>query len=152
MERTPVHKREESLVEIIHGEYGKKFGVSRDSKISKDSKNSKSSKNSQNSKNNKLNKLLTNDYTTDYSSGYVRLKDMMSKRNKKNYTPQLAQAKAQYIARKLNNPSRMNFYLKCAWNLNDEYLDGLLDLSLKKKKSIFYFSASASNAMIKNGR
>lgn len=73
-----------------------------------------------------------------------------TKRNRKNYTDKLAQSRAKYLAQKLNNPSRTMFYLKCAWNLTDEYLDTLLAISLKKNSPTHYFSAAAAREMRKN--
>lgn len=97
--------------------------------------------------------IVTSDYlskerykvTSDYNSDYRN-----TKRNKKSYTEQLAQSRARYIAGKLNNPTRMLFYLKCAWNLTDEYLDRLLSISLTKTSPVHYFSASAAREMRKN--
>lgn len=73
-----------------------------------------------------------------------------TKRNKKKYNEKLAQQRALYIAEKLNNPSRTLFYLKCAWNLTDAYLDHLLAIALTKNNPILYFSAAASREMLKN--
>ena len=75
----------------------------------------------------------------------------ITKRNRNQYNEQLARNKAQYLADKLKNPSRLLFYLKCSWNLTDNYLDRLLTISLNKDDPIKYFSASASREMIKNG-
>ena len=74
-----------------------------------------------------------------------------TKRNKKGYNEKLARQRAMYIAEKLNNPSSLLFYLKCAWNLTDEYLDRLLGIALTKEDPILYFSAAASREMQKNG-
>lgn len=81
-----------------------------------------------------------NSYTEQYST----------KRNKRNYSENLARTRAEYIAKKLNNPSRFMFYLKCAWNLTDAYLDRLLGVALTKENPICYFSRAASNEMQHN--
>ena len=73
-----------------------------------------------------------------------------TKRNKKNYTDKKAQQKAMYLADKLGNPGGMMFYLKCAWNLTDEYLDWLVGYSMKKSNPARYFSSVASKEMKKN--
>ena len=74
-----------------------------------------------------------------------------TKRNKSNYSGAQAMNRANYIAQKLNNPSRLGFYLKCAWNLTDNYLDRLLGIALTKDDPIRYFSASAAREMRDNG-
>ena len=74
-----------------------------------------------------------------------------TKRNKRRYTEALAQDRAEYLAKELNNPSRFMFYLKCAWNLTDAYLDRLLDISLQKTDAKRYFSAAAAREMKRNG-
>lgn len=93
--------------------------------------------------------IVTSDYLS--KERYIVTKSLIvTKRNKKRYTGQLAQGRARYIAAKLNNPSRMMFYLKCAWNLTDEYLDRLLSIALSKNDPVRYFSASAAREMRKN--
>lgn len=93
--------------------------------------------------------IVTSDYLS--KERYIVTKSLLvTKRNKKSYTEQLAQSRANYIATRLNNPTRMLFYLKCAWNLTDEYLDRLLSIALKKNDPIKYFSASAAREMRKN--
>lgn len=101
----------------------------------------------------RLSDLVTSDYiskrnkvtkvTSDYN--YVS-----TKRSKLNYSEREAKTRAEYIARKLDNYSRLMFYLKCAWNLTDNYLDRLLVIALTKNDPIRYFSKAASNEMIKN--
>lgn len=73
-----------------------------------------------------------------------------TKRNKKNYSADEARRKADYLASKLRNQSRWMFYLKCAWNLDDQYLDRVLDIALKKNNPQRYFSAAAANEMRQN--
>ena len=70
-----------------------------------------------------------------------------SKRNRKGYSPELARARADYLCEKLKSPQSMGFYLKCAWNLTDVYLDQLLAIALKKKMPAKYFAVAASNEM-----
>ena len=101
--------------------------------------------------------LLTNSHFSHYLSSKEEksLKSLSdftinTKRNKKKYNEKLAQQRALYIAEKLNNPSRTLFYLKCAWNLTDAYLDRLLAIALTKNNPILYFSAAASREMLKN--
>ena len=101
----------------------------------------------------RLSAIVTSDYshfikerdivTSDYS-------DYNTKRNKKSYSEQQARSRAEYLASKLSNPSRRMFYLKCAWNLTDSYLDRLLQIALTKHEPALYFSKSASREMIKN--
>lgn len=90
---------------------------------------------------NESKRIVTSDYS-DYKS---------TKRNKRAYTASLAQAKANHIAEKLHNPSRLKFYLKCAWNLTDEYLDRLLDIASRKDDPKRYFSRAAASEMANNG-
>lgn len=93
--------------------------------------------------------IVTSDYLS--KERYIVTKSLIvTKRNRKNYSKQLAQGRARYIAAKLDNPSRMMFYLKCAWNLTDEYLDKLLSIALTKNDPIRYFSASAAREMRNN--
>lgn len=90
--------------------------------------------------------------TSDYLSKLKLLvtSDLVTKRNKTNYSSNEAQNKALYLSEKLNNPSRRMFYLKCAWNLSDQYLDRLLAIALKKENPQRYFSRAASNEMQRN--
>lgn len=102
--------------------------------------------------------IVTSDYSHNISKRNIVTKSLKensmfgnTKRNKKNYSSNLAKNRADYIARKLDNPSRLLFYMKCAWNLTDAYLDRLLTIALTKNDPIKYFSASASREMQKNG-
>ena len=92
--------------------------------------------------------LVTSDYITKLRERVTG--DLVTKRNRRNYTESEARSKADYIATKLNNPSRRMFYLKCAWNLTDEYLDRLLRIALTKTDPQRYFSASAAREMRQN--
>lgn len=73
-----------------------------------------------------------------------------TKRSRIGYTEQLARNKAQYLVDKLDNPTRFYFYLKCAWNLTDTYLDRLLGIALTKKRPAHYFSKAAAHEMLIN--
>lgn len=73
-----------------------------------------------------------------------------TRRNRHGYSAELAQSKARYISDKLKNPS-INFYLKCAWNLTDMYLDNLLQIALTKSEPAKYFSKAAAREMRLNG-
>lgn len=70
------------------------------------------------------------------------------RRNKSCYTEKEAQRKAAYLADKFGNPSGLAFYLKCAWNLTDQYIDWLADYSLKKDSPARYFVSVASKKML----
>lgn len=70
-----------------------------------------------------------------------------SKRNRRQYSPELAQARAEYLCVKLKSPQSMAFYLKCAWNLTDACIDRLLTIALKKEMPAKYFAAAAANEM-----
>lgn len=91
--------------------------------------------------------LVTSHYL---SSKELVTKSLVTKRDKRHYSAEEARAKAGYIADKLHNSSRLMFYLKCAWNLTDDYLDRLLQISLTKDDAQRYFSAAASNEMSSN--
>lgn len=80
-------------------------------------------------------------YKTDQSS---------SKRNKAGYTAELARQQADYLVRKLVDPKNYYFYLKCAWNLTDAYLDRLLGIALTKTNSKLYFAKAAAREMANN--
>lgn len=89
------------------------------------------------------------------TSHYLSKKDLVtshysSKRNKRLYSAEEARSKADYLASKLHNQSRWMFYLKCAWNLDDVYLDRLLSIALTKDNAQRYFSAAAANEMRQN--
>jgi hypothetical protein len=106
--------------------------------------------------------IVTSDYSHSISKRNLVTKSLVTKslenrsffektkRNRKNYSSNLAKNRAVYLAQKLNNPSRLMFYLKCSWNLTDAYLDKLLKIALTKNDPIKYFSASASREMQKN--
>ena len=61
-----------------------------------------------------------------------------------------AKQKAAYIESKLHNPQGRLFYLKCAWNLTEQFIDDLLERSLKKKCPARYFCSAASREMKNN--
>lgn len=101
--------------------------------------------------------LVTSDFSDYYSSkknkslsDYSDYKSLSTKRNKTNYTEAQARSRAQYLAEKLNNPSRIMLYLKCAWNLTDVYLDRLLAIALTKDDPVRYFSKAAFLEMQNN--
>ena len=74
-----------------------------------------------------------------------------TKRNRKEYSEEAAQQRALYLADKFHNPDGIQFYLKCAWNLTDEYIDWLVEYSFKKNNPARYFVSVASKEMAKNG-
>ena len=69
------------------------------------------------------------------------------KRNKKGYSEKAAQQRALYLADKFRNPQGIKFYLKCAWNLTDNYIDWLVEYSMKKSNPSRYFVSVASRKM-----
>ena len=73
-----------------------------------------------------------------------------TKRNRKEYSDKAAQQRAIYLVDKFKNPDGMNFYLKVAWNLNDNYIDWLVNYSLKKTNPSKYFVAVANKKMQEN--
>ena len=73
-----------------------------------------------------------------------------SRRDKKEYTDKAAQQRAMYLASKFHNPDGMQFYLKVAWNLTDQYIDWLVDYSSKKNNPGRYFVSVASKKMLEN--
>lgn len=83
-------------------------------------------------------------------NNHYSLDNRSIKRNKKNYTEQEARSKATYLARKLDNPGGMDFYLKTSWNLADWYIDWLLEYSLKKREPERYFAKVAKMKMLEN--
>lgn len=91
-----------------------------------------------------LNSILNKEYRKNIEYSII------TKRNRKNYTEKLAQQKAMYLADKFKNPGGMNFYLKVAWNLNDEYIDWLVEYSFKKTSPEKYFVAVANMKMQNN--
>lgn len=92
--------------------------------------------------------IVTSDYLSKLK--FKVTSDLVTKRNRQNYSANAAREKALYLSEKLNNPSRTMFYLKCAWNLSDQYLDRLLSIALTKKDPIRYFSSSAAAEMRQN--
>lgn len=136
--------RERSIGDIARERYGHLVT----NHYSENSHRIKKESNSQNS--HKSSKAMTNDYSK--SKRLVTNNDYShygnNKRDRSKYSPAEARAKAQYLASKLNNESRLLFYLKCAWNLEDQYLDRLLQISLKKTEPAKYFSKSASKEMM----
>ena len=75
------------------------------------------------------------------------IKEGNTKRNRKGYSERLAQQRAMYLADKFKNPQGMKFYLKCAWNLTDNYIDWLVEYSFKKNNPSKYFVYVASRKM-----
>lgn len=103
----------------------------------------------------RLENLMTSDYNHSILKKNKSLSDQSlegakTKRNRSRYSGKAARTRADYIAQKLDNPSSKMFYLKCAWNLTDAYLDRLLYISLTKKDPIRYFSAAAVREMREN--
>lgn len=72
------------------------------------------------------------------------------RRNKKNYSEKAAQQRAIYLANKFKNQDGMKFYLKTAWNLNDDFIDWLVGYSFTKTNPAKYFVAVASKKMRAN--
>ena len=70
------------------------------------------------------------------------------KRNKTNYTEKEARQKAIYLVDKYKNPDGLLFYLKCAWNLTDWYIDWLVEYSFKKANPSKYFVSVANKKML----
>lgn len=98
----------------------------------------------------RLNSILNNiEYSNKRKDEYSIL-NKSSKRDRKGYSEKSAQSRAMYLADKFGNPGGMQFYLKCAWNLTDNYLDWLVDYSSKKSNPGKYFVAVASRQMAKN--
>lgn len=75
-----------------------------------------------------------------------------SKRNKRGYTPEMARSKAEYLGHKLEDMKSIAFYMKCAWNLTDSYLDTLLAIAISSSngKPSHYFSKVAAREMRNN--
>ena len=73
-----------------------------------------------------------------------------SKRDKSSYSEKEAQQRAMYLADKFGNQSGIKFYLKCAWNLSDPYIDWLVEYSLRKAEPTKYFIAVANKKMLEN--
>ena len=78
------------------------------------------------------------------------IKGCNTRRNRKEYSEKAAQQKAMYLSDKFHNPGGMNFYLKVAWNLTDQYIDWLVEYSLKKKSPGRYFTSVAQKKMLQN--
>lgn len=111
------------------------------------------------------NNLTTNNLTTNSSETKKLQKNMLlidscykeqkrfSKRNRRGYTSNLAKSKARYLSEKLGDVENFMFYLKCAWNLTDAYLDRLLAISQIKagNKAKQYFAVAAKREMEENG-
>lgn len=100
----------------------------------------------------RVNGVLNIQYSNKKDSMNIQysIKAIKSKRNRKGYSDKAAQNKAMYLADKFENPGGILFYLKCAWNLTDEYLDWLVGYSFKKKNAAKYFIRVADNEMKKN--
>ena len=75
-----------------------------------------------------------------------------SKRNKRGYTPEMARSKAEYLGQKLKDMKSIAFYMKCAWNLTDSYLDTLLATAISSSdgEPSHYFSKVAAREMRNN--
>ena len=78
------------------------------------------------------------------------INNRITKRNRKGYSEVAAQRRAMYLADKFHNPDGIQFYLKCAWNLTDEYIDWLVGYSFNKNNPARYFVSVASMEMAKN--
>ena len=78
------------------------------------------------------------------------IKGNNTRRNRKEYSEKAAQQKAMYLADKFSNPSGIKFYLKVAWNLNDNYIDWLVQYSLNKNNPSRYFVSVANKKMLEN--
>lgn len=80
-----------------------------------------------------------------------KLYDLRStKVDKRKINETAVRQKAAYIESKLHNPQGRLFYLKCAWNLTEQFIDDLLERSLKKKNPAKYFCSAASREMKNN--
>ena len=75
------------------------------------------------------------------------INNLVIKRNKKSYSAKAAQQRAIYLADKFGNPEGIKFYLKCAWNLTDSYIDWLVEYSSKKEEPSKYFVCVANKVM-----
>lgn len=91
--------------------------------------------------------IMINDYKERKGIMINDYKEHNNKRNRKGYSPDLAQAKAEYLCRKLKSPQSRNFYLKCAWNLTDMFIDNLLAISVNKEAPARYFAFVAAKEM-----
>lgn len=96
--------------------------------------------------------IMINDYNDKVSERNLSLminhySGNKTKRDKRCYSPELATAKADYLCGKLKSPQSRRFYLKCAWNLTDMFIDNLLLISLKKEMPAKYFAACAAREM-----
>ena len=76
------------------------------------------------------------------------MRSCSAKRNKTNYTEEEARQKAIYLVDKFKNPDGLLFYLKCAWNLTDWYIDWLVEYSFKKANPSKYFVSVANKKML----
>lgn len=91
--------------------------------------------------------IMINDYRNSKGIMINDYKKHNNKRNRKGYSPDLAQAKAEYLCSKLKSPQSKNFYLKCAWNLTDIFIDNLVSISVKKEMPAKYFAFVAAKEM-----
>lgn len=73
-----------------------------------------------------------------------------TKRNRKDYSEKAARQRAVYLADKFKNPKGLQFYLKVAWNLTDQYIDWLVEYSFKKENPSRYFVSVANRKMLEN--
>lgn len=62
-------------------------------------------------------------------------------------TLEQVKAKANYLANKLQNDKDINFYLKCAWRLDEQTIDDILERSLRKDCGKNYFAKAAAAEM-----
>lgn len=84
----------------------------------------------------------------EYSINSIKQKSV--KRNRARYTEKEARQKAIYLVEKYKNPDGLLFYLKCAWNLTDWYIDWLVEYSFKKANPSKYFVSVANKKMLEN--
>ena len=95
--------------------------------------------------------ILNNiEYRNNKSKFQYSILNTNTKRNRKGFSDKDAQRKAMYLADKFKNPRGIQFYLKVAWNLTDNYIDWLVDYSLKKRNPSRYFVAVANKKMSDN--
>lgn len=98
----------------------------------------------------RIGSILNIEYQKENINSQYSILNIRSKRNKAKYSEKAAQQKALYLVDKFKNPSGLKFYLKCAWNLTDEYLDWLTEYSQKKKSPAHYFISVANQRMTEN--
>lgn len=94
--------------------------------------------------------VMNNDYNHITYSNVMNKSIIITKRNKKSYSAAMARNRAGYLVKKLNNPNAFMYYLKCAWNLTDQYLDKVLEIALTKESPVLYFSKATAKEMRNN--